>query len=256
MALVVFDFDNSLLEVDSDRLILNLRPELELMEFARTSDLQWTHLMHEAMRRQHVHGLRQADFAQALQQAPLHPAMPSCLRHLKRELGCDLKIVSDANQFFIDTILGHHGLGPLFSQIFTNPAAFNLQGQLEIHWFCESPHGCERCARTPNMWWEVEFALFLPPSGSHVVVQHAMFGSVGVLSVVSLQQGNSCAPTAQPACCAAESGVCWRRKKRFLCRCQSAKGRCCAGESRIFSREAAARTTDGGCRNSPCLGDV
>ncbi|MBA0599269.1 hypothetical protein Gorai_005498, partial [Gossypium raimondii] len=43
---------------------------------------------------------------------------------------CDLKIVSDANVFFIDTILKHHGLKECFSEINTNPSFVDEEGRL------------------------------------------------------------------------------------------------------------------------------
>ena len=66
---------------------------------------------------------------------------------------CDLKIVSDANVFFIDTILKHHGLRECFSEINTNPGFVDEEGRLRIfphHDFTKSPHGCHYPC-PPNM---------------------------------------------------------------------------------------------------------
>ncbi|MBA0774799.1 hypothetical protein Gotri_009983 [Gossypium trilobum] len=67
---------------------------------------------------------------------------------------CDLKIVSDANTFFIDTILEHHGLQECFSEINTNPGFVDEQGRLRIfphHDFTKSSHGCDHPSCPPNM---------------------------------------------------------------------------------------------------------
>lgn len=61
---------------------------------------------------------------------------------------CDLRIISDANQFFIETILKRHGLLGCFSEIVTNPAFVDAEGRLNIvpfHDSASSPHGCNLC---------------------------------------------------------------------------------------------------------------
>lgn len=66
----------------------------------------------------------------------------------------DLKIVSDANTFFIETILNHYGIRELFSEIYTNPSFIDDEGRLKIfphHNFTESPHGCNTYTCPPNM---------------------------------------------------------------------------------------------------------
>jgi len=61
---------------------------------------------------------------------------------------CDLKVVSDANTFFIETVLAHHGVLGCFSEIVTNPASVDADGRLRISTFHDStaaPHGCSLC---------------------------------------------------------------------------------------------------------------
>lgn len=65
---------------------------------------------------------------------------------------CDLRIVSDANMFFIETILKHLGIREYFSEINTNPGYVDEEGRLRIlpyHDFNKAPHGCSLCP--PNM---------------------------------------------------------------------------------------------------------
>lgn len=64
------------------------------------------------------------------------------------ESRCDLKVVSDANTFFIETVLAHHGVLGCFSEIITNPASVDADGRLRISPFHDSaaaPHGCTLC---------------------------------------------------------------------------------------------------------------
>ena len=66
---------------------------------------------------------------------------------------CDLRIVSDSNYFFIETVLKHNGLMDCFSEINTNPTYVDAEGRLRIlqcHDVNKFPsHGCTRCP--PNM---------------------------------------------------------------------------------------------------------
>ena len=61
---------------------------------------------------------------------------------------CDLRIVSDANTFFIETVLKHLGVRECFSEINTNPGFVDDECKLRIlpyHDFHSSPHGCTLC---------------------------------------------------------------------------------------------------------------
>ncbi|KAJ6823010.1 inorganic pyrophosphatase 1-like [Iris pallida] len=67
---------------------------------------------------------------------------------------CELRVVSDANRFFIETILKHHGILGCFTEINTNPSYVDEDGKLRIfpyHHFTAttSSHGCNLCP--PNM---------------------------------------------------------------------------------------------------------
>ena len=67
-------------------------------------------------------------------------------------LRCELKIVSDANSFFIERILKHHGVWNCFSDITANPSYVNEEGKLRVcpyHDYVKSSHGCNLCP--PNM---------------------------------------------------------------------------------------------------------
>ncbi|GER47389.1 pyridoxal phosphate phosphatase-related protein, partial [Striga asiatica] len=65
---------------------------------------------------------------------------------------CDLRILSDANTFFIETIIEHLRIKHCFSEINTNPSHVDEKGCLRISPFVDfraGPHGCPRCP--PNM---------------------------------------------------------------------------------------------------------
>jgi hypothetical protein len=66
---------------------------------------------------------------------------------------CDLRIISDANLFYIETILEHHNLLGCFSEINTNPTFVDEKGCLHVTPFHDSttlpPHACQLCP--PNV---------------------------------------------------------------------------------------------------------
>ena len=97
---VVFDFDRMLIDDNSDRWVVTQMGLTSLFNKLR-STLPWNSLMDRMMRELH-------------------------------SLGCDLRIISDANQFFIAKILDHHGLVGCFLQIITNPSFVDDEGRLRI----------------------------------------------------------------------------------------------------------------------------
>lgn len=78
---------------------------------------------------------------------------------------CDLRIVSDANYFFIETILEHFGIRECFNEINTNPNFVDKEGRLRISPHHDFPHGCKLCP--PNMckvhllYFSLNSALFI-----------------------------------------------------------------------------------------------
>ncbi|MBA0774798.1 hypothetical protein Gotri_009982, partial [Gossypium trilobum] len=97
--------------------------------------------------------LRIEDIAAVLKRSPIHPRIVEAIKSA-HALGCDLKNVSDANTFFIETILEHHGLKECFLEINTNPGFVDQQGRLRIfphHDFTKSSHGCQHPSCLPNM---------------------------------------------------------------------------------------------------------
>ncbi|KAB2029084.1 hypothetical protein ES319_D05G139400v1 [Gossypium barbadense] len=105
------------------------------------------------MKELHSKGTRIEDIAAVLKRSPIHPRIVEAIKSA-HALGCDLKNVSDANTFFIETILEHHGLKECFLEINTNPGFVDQQGKLRIfphHDFTKSSHGCQHPSCLPNM---------------------------------------------------------------------------------------------------------
>ncbi|KAL5975594.1 Inorganic pyrophosphatase 1 [Asimina triloba] len=149
---VVFDFDKTIIDCDSDNWVIDGLGATQLFEELLPT-MPWNSLMDRMMRELHSQGKTIADIEECLKRAPLYPATISAIKSA-HALGCDLRIVSDANLFFIETILKHHGLIECFSEINTNPSFVDEDGKLGIfpyHDFTSSPHGCTCIHCPPNM---------------------------------------------------------------------------------------------------------
>jgi pyridoxal phosphate phosphatase PHOSPHO2 len=86
-------------------------------------------------------GITRSQIIEVFENLPLTPAMSSTVRLLHSK-GYDLRIVSDANTIYIDTILKVSGITNVFSDIRTNPAHFDDRGCLIIGPYEKSPEKC------------------------------------------------------------------------------------------------------------------
>ncbi|CAL1360711.1 unnamed protein product [Linum trigynum] len=147
---VVFDFDKTIIDVDSDNWVVDELGFTDLFNQLLPT-MPWNSLMDRMMKEIHEQGRTIDDIVGALQRVPIHPRVVPAIKSA-HALGCELRIVSDANLFFIETILEHLGLRNYFSEINTNPGFVDEEGRLRIspyHDFTKSSHGCTLCP--PNM---------------------------------------------------------------------------------------------------------
>ncbi|XP_043721660.1 inorganic pyrophosphatase 1-like [Telopea speciosissima] len=147
---VVFDFDKTIIDCDSDNWVVDNLGFTQLFN-ELLATMPWNSLMDRMMRELHSQGITIEQIEDVLKRAPLHPRIITAIKSA-HALGCDLRILSDANLFFIETILKHHGLMDYFSEINTNPGFVDEEGRLRIcpfHDFTSSPHHCNLCP--PNM---------------------------------------------------------------------------------------------------------
>ncbi|XP_043702716.1 inorganic pyrophosphatase 2-like [Telopea speciosissima] len=93
--------------------------------------MPWNSLMDRMMRELHSQGITIEQTEDCLKRAPLHPRIITAIKSAYA-LGCELRILSDTNRFFIEIILKHHGLMDYFSEINTNPGFVDEEGRLRI----------------------------------------------------------------------------------------------------------------------------
>lgn len=174
---VVFDFDKSLVDANTDDWVPKvLAPDL--LPFIRDgwrAGRQWTELMDEVAAKLFERGFKKEDFERALCSIPFHEDMFAALKEAAA-VGCPVFIVSDANGFYISTILKHHGLDKLVTQVITNPSFFDDEGRLHIKKYCEAAndngeHGCKRCPVNMCKSWILERKLQVVVRTEAVTVQ-------------------------------------------------------------------------------------
>ncbi|XP_021907803.1 thiamine phosphate phosphatase-like protein isoform X2 [Carica papaya] len=142
---VIFDFDRTIIDGDSDKWVVT---EMGLTQLFHQlySTLPWTAL-DRMLKELHSQGKTAEDVAECLKRVYMDPRIIAAIK-LAHSLGCDLKIVSDANQFFIEKILEHHGLLGFFSEINTNSSLVAEEGRLMVFPYHDPtlpPHGCNLC---------------------------------------------------------------------------------------------------------------
>lgn len=143
---VVFDFDKTIIDCDSDDWVINEMGATLIFEELQ-STLPWNSLMDRMMGELHSLGKTVEEIGDCLKRITLHPQIITAIKSAYA-LGCELRIVSDANLLFIETVLKHHGLFDCFFEINTNPCSVDENGRLRIfpyHDSTSSPHGCSLC---------------------------------------------------------------------------------------------------------------
>ncbi|KAI3766471.1 hypothetical protein L2E82_16531 [Cichorium intybus] len=147
---VILDFDKTIIDVDSDNWVVDELGATDLFNQLLPT-MPWNSVMDKMMEELHLQGKTIEDIEQVLNRVPIHPRIVPAIK-AAYALGCDLRVVSDANTFYIETILKHHGIRECFSEINTNPSFVDDEGKLRIfpyHDFHKSDHGCNLCP--PNM---------------------------------------------------------------------------------------------------------
>ncbi|KAF3439577.1 hypothetical protein FNV43_RR17855 [Rhamnella rubrinervis] len=143
---VIFDFDRTIIDSDSDNWVVTEMGLTPLFNELRSS-MPWNSLMDRMMMELHSQGKTVSDIGECLKRAFIQPGIITAIKSAFA-LGCDLRIISDANQFFVKTILQHHGVLGCFSHISTNPSYVDEEGKLRIfpyHDLNLPPHGCNLC---------------------------------------------------------------------------------------------------------------
>jgi pyridoxal phosphate phosphatase PHOSPHO2 len=143
--IAAFDFDHTIIDVNSDTYINKLLIECEEKnngEFKFSSSIEeiyqkhgWTKRMQAVFDLMHEkYKIGEDQFVLCLKEIKIKETMKK-LFYLLKEKNYELFIISDANTIFIETILRENGLDTLFNMqtnIFTNRAYFEEQGRIKL----------------------------------------------------------------------------------------------------------------------------
>jgi pyridoxal phosphate phosphatase PHOSPHO2 len=152
-ALIVFDYDFSLVNDDSDALFCKaLCPELlhRLDTPTHTAPSQgWPALMDELIGEffQKNPNTTRDDIVRALAAIPVFPEMLDAVRLATEQYDATVAIISDANTVFIKSMLEHHKLNDGITEIHTNTGRWE-GNRLRVEPYYaldQEPHGCALC---------------------------------------------------------------------------------------------------------------
>uniref|UniRef100_A0A8D3BD35 Phosphatase phospho1 n=1 Tax=Scophthalmus maximus TaxID=52904 RepID=A0A8D3BD35_SCOMX len=144
--LVLFDFDETIVNENSDDAVLCALPGQQLPDRLKSSfrEGHYNEHMQRILAFMAEQGVPQDSIHSVLERIPPTPGLLNLLQYLQshRE-DFELVVVSDANMYFIETWLERAGVRQLFRKIFTNPASFDASGRLVLLPF--HSHSCSRC---------------------------------------------------------------------------------------------------------------
>ncbi|CAF1530371.1 unnamed protein product [Rotaria magnacalcarata] len=149
MVLVVFDFDHTIVDANSDIHVNKLFPSDEALDTAEKNRAQfdcWTDRMQETFRQLHKCNIKEIDYIKNMQEMPITSGFSHLIQYLSSLPNSHLIVVSDSNLVFIKTILKHNHLDHAFKDIFTNPAYFNKDDQCLII----EQYGQQTCPTCPS----------------------------------------------------------------------------------------------------------
>ena len=145
--LVIFDFDNTLVDGNTDSLILDLLPELrELSRNYKADGKGWGEVMNSALAVLRQKGLQKKDVDECILALKITDTVKSMLLNVTRDNKTDVIIISHSNEYFINAILLDSGIEKsYFKSIYTYPAEWDEKGQLKVKKFHQEAIKCKYC---------------------------------------------------------------------------------------------------------------
>ncbi|XP_026206604.1 probable phosphatase phospho1 [Anabas testudineus] len=144
--LVLFDFDETIINESSDDAVLRALPGQRLPDWLKNSyrEGHYNEHMQKVLAYMADQGVSKDSIYSAVEKISPSPGLMNLFQYLQsHEQDFELVVISDANMFFIETWLERAGVRRLFRKIFTNPASFDPSGRLVLLPF--HSHSCSRC---------------------------------------------------------------------------------------------------------------
>ncbi|XP_068597992.1 pyridoxal phosphate phosphatase PHOSPHO2 [Brachionichthys hirsutus] len=213
--LMVFDFDHTVVDDNSDTWVIRCLPSRTLPDSVRRLYRRghWTDFMCKVMAYIGEQEVGPDGVRGVMEAIPLTAGMVELLSFIaEHKSSIDCIVISDSNAIFIDWILQRSGLRAAVDQVFTNPAKFNERGHMEVA--SHHAHSCSRCPA--NLCKRAVLERYLSEqSGTGVAYERVFYVGDG---------GNDLCPTA----CLRRHDVAMPRKgyalEKLLARLQSRGG--------------------------------
>ncbi|ETP02246.1 hypothetical protein F441_20670, partial [Phytophthora nicotianae CJ01A1] len=151
--LVVFDFDESLVNKDSDRFAFQcFHPELiKTLEERHALNPVWPSVfdeLHQILANEKPE-LTPELICARVAQIPIQNRMVDAVRMAVEQFGAEVKIISDGNSLFIEKALKFHGLVPYINEVLTNQADLetmdNGRTRIRLRPHHDQPMNCSWC---------------------------------------------------------------------------------------------------------------
>ena len=132
--LAVFDFDQTLLECNTDVEIQKIAPGGKVPEDLKiiAKKQNWTAFVNACLAHFAQNGISAQEILQFIRDMPFVEGAKDMIKKLKDEYKADIIIISDANSMYIEESLKNAGLFEAFNEIFTNPAKVDNDGQIIV----------------------------------------------------------------------------------------------------------------------------
>ncbi|KAM3876736.1 pyridoxal phosphate phosphatase PHOSPHO2 [Diretmus argenteus] len=144
--LVVFDFDHTVVDDNSDTWVIRCLPDQALPDSLKNSYRKghWTEYMGRVMSYIRDQEVSPDRVRRVMESIPFTAGMTELLAFISEHKSTiDCIVISDSNTIFINWILHAAGVQSAVDQVFTNPAKFNEHGCMEVQ--CCHTHDCARC---------------------------------------------------------------------------------------------------------------
>uniref|UniRef100_A0A8C8R8L3 Phosphoethanolamine/phosphocholine phosphatase n=1 Tax=Pelusios castaneus TaxID=367368 RepID=A0A8C8R8L3_9SAUR len=145
--LLAFDFDETIINENSDDSVIRAAPGQELPEHIRQTfqDGFYNEYMQRVFEYMGDRGVKMLNYKMVYENIPLSPGMPELFQFLsKNQDQFEIILLSDANMFGIECTLRAAGFYSLFRKIFSNPSGFDKRGYLTL-----GPYHTHKCPQCP-----------------------------------------------------------------------------------------------------------
>ncbi|XP_075436451.1 phosphoethanolamine/phosphocholine phosphatase isoform X2 [Ascaphus truei] len=144
--LLTFDFDETIVNENSDDSVVRAAPRQELPDWLRQTFQEgfYNQYMQRVFEYLGDNGVRLLDLQDVYENIPLSPGMSDLFRFLaKNQEHFEIILISDANMFGIESSLRCHGWHSLFRRVISNPTNSEKSGHLILGPY--HSHTCPQC---------------------------------------------------------------------------------------------------------------